>query len=289
MPRGESRKAPSQGPYERGRPWLGALAWSLTAFKPQIGIAFVALAFALGGWRRLLEVVVAIGALNLLGGLMTTGNPLLGLEYPRHVMSYLDHDPWHKVASTHIVSCNAVVYGMTGASFELSYTLILAGYAIWGVLVMARVVTSRVPRGTPEYWLAATAAGVLLCARSHGYDLVLLVLSAPLMLTLWSQGRRADVVLLGALMALGVLPQAGFKALASRLGLGPYATLALISYRAYIAAAIGVYMLVRGPIAPRPAAVVSSPGLPPGSRAAAASGDRTSPPGRSLVRWWCRS
>ena len=62
--------------FERGRPACGVLLWSLCFVKPHVALPLVALAWALGGWRRAAGLVAGVAGLNLLGATVVGGSPL---------------------------------------------------------------------------------------------------------------------------------------------------------------------------------------------------------------------
>jgi hypothetical protein len=232
--------------FERGWNVAGVVVWSLVAIKPHLGLPLLVLAGVVGGWRRFLAVGAMVAALNLLGALITTGSPATLLDYLRYLQGSHLSVSYNQVENDQIVSWNRVAYLLGGPRIDLKAATILAGFAVWGGLLVVRAWLDRPERWSPALALAGAATGALLCTQAHGYDLVLLVLLVPHMLWLWERGHRRDAAFLALLLALAVVPRALVLALAARLGLGSGGLECVLSYRALVVAGLAIYLLARG-------------------------------------------
>jgi len=234
-----------QWAFEARRPVLGSFLWGLAGIKPQLAIPFLALAFVLGGWRRLAGVVAVIGVLNVLGCLITTGTPQTLLKYVRFVTENHLMER-NRVERDQISSWNHVVYVLGGPAWDLTATGMIASNAGWFFLIWLRHGCPLISTWVPEYALAAAAVGSVFCSLSHGYDLVILALMAPLLITRFKLGQRREVASLAGLIAITTIPRAVVKTSASFLALRPGLVELALSYRSLIVAILAAYLIVRG-------------------------------------------
>ena len=178
-----------QWAFEARRPIFGSILWGFAGIKPQIAIPFLALAFVLGGWRRFAGVAVIIGALNLIGCLITTGTPHTLFEYVQFVTE--NHlIGLNRVGLDQITSWNRVLYVLGGPSLDLTAKGMITSHACWILLLWLRHGRPVTSTWVPAYALAAAAVGSVFCSLSHGYDLVMLALLAPLMIARFKLGQR---------------------------------------------------------------------------------------------------
>ena len=56
---------------------MAAFFWSFAAIKPQLGILLCGLTLFAGGWRFCIATALITVGLNVLGGLVTVGDPLM--------------------------------------------------------------------------------------------------------------------------------------------------------------------------------------------------------------------
>jgi hypothetical protein len=241
-----------QWAFERGRHRLGVLAWSFAAIKPHLGIAFLALAFVLGGWRRARDLLLAIVVLNLLGCLLVTGRLTTLVDYYRYLKATHMAHAFNRVTFDQVLSWNRLVYLAGGPEINLGAASILSSYAVFGALLALRGAWGGdLRRWTPAFWLAATVTATLLCTQAKGYDMVLMVLLAPLILWLIDRRLFADALFLGALIAVASVPKGALQILCGHAGAGPGLVPVVLSHRAFVVAALALYVLVRAQ--PRPA------------------------------------
>ncbi len=231
----------------RGRTALGLLAWSLVGIKPQLAIAFLALALYLEGPRRTAVIVALIVLANVLGCVVLGGRLGMLADYARFVVATQGRLAFNRAESFHLVSWNHAVYALTGRSIEPSIGVMLAGLAAWAGLLHLRLRAAG-SRWTPAYALAAAALGDLVCARAHGYDMMLLALLTPWLLTLRDGRRRGVAALAVGLIAIAlVVPNTVIEGAVHRLALhGPLRELVL-SYRGWIVLGLAACLVLAPP------------------------------------------
>ncbi len=234
-----------QWAFESKRPVLGTLLWSLSGIKPHMAIPFLVVAFVMGGWRRFAGIVVAIGVLNVVGCLITTGTPRTLIDYVRFVTE--NHlIGFNTVNQDQVSSWNRVVFVLGGPAWNLTASSMLGGYAAWMIMVWLRHGRPSLSSWVPSYLLAAAAVSSVFFAISHGYDFVMLVLMAPLIFERFKLGQRWEAASLVGLIALTTIPRAVFVKANAILALSPSLSSLTLSYRALILAILAVYLLVRG-------------------------------------------
>ena len=227
--------------FDRGRTWLGAALWAVPFVKPHLALPLVALAWYLGGWKRAAAVVAIVAALNLIGATLAGGSPL-------YLKEYLDYLPGaHKEVlynraelNPQITSWNRLLFALGGPLVELTVVTTIAGYLVWGGLVLGRVAAAG-ERPSAAWALAATVAGALTCCQVLVYELLALALVVPWIRDLF-RGRYPVRGWAAVLLLLSQqVPMEAFE----RIGIGFHRPLA--------AAALAVLVLV-GPVAPKPRA-----------------------------------
>jgi hypothetical protein len=231
--------------HRAGRRRLAGLLWAIPFMKPHLALPLIPLAWYLGGWRRVAELILWVAGLNLLGSLLSTGSPLLLKDYLDHLAATHKAVLFNRVEFNYqIASWNRLLAGWTGFVIEQTALTTLAGYAVWAGLVLGRVwLAGRSP--TAGWAVAAAAVGALLCCQVLAYEMVLLGLVVPHVLDLAAAGRRRAVMAFVALLLLASFPIEPFEALWKRGWLGDWAGVVL-SHRSTGVALLAVALLAGG-------------------------------------------
>jgi hypothetical protein len=191
--------------------WLGALLWSVPFVKPHLALPLIPLAWYLGGWKRAAALVVVMAALNLIGATLAGGSP-------KAILQYLDYVPTaHKAVlynraelNPQITSWNRLLFSLGGPLVELTIVTTVAGYLVWGGLVMARC--AAFDEYPSRAWaLAAAAVGGMLCCQVLGYETLGLVLTIPWIRDLFASGRRWQGTVGVLLLLLQQIPRETFE------------------------------------------------------------------------------
>jgi len=223
----------------RGRPVLGALAWSVLFVKPHLAFPLLPLAFALGGRRCGFTLIAAVFAGNLLG-LALSPNPLgLPTEYLRHLAGGHTLVKYNSVEFNPLLtSWNAALLAAGGPAVELGVVGTLAGYAVALAVVLARCRCG----GADGAWLLAvgTAVAPVVC-QVLGYEMLLLVGVMPLVAGRWPGTLWWRLAVLAACWALKSTPIETANALAEAAGPGRLGAL-VMAYRSL--AALGILAIV---------------------------------------------
>ncbi|AMV23509.1 hypothetical protein VT84_03805 [Gemmata sp. SH-PL17] len=171
------------------RPVLGAVLWSVVFVKPHVALPLIPLAWYLGGWKPAAILVALVAGLNLLGATVMGGSPLF-------LKDYFDYLPTgHKAVlynqaerNPQITSWNRLLISCGGPPIELSAITTIAGYLVWGGLVVGRcAVTGRRP---PAPWAGAAAvSGAVVCSQVLVYELLMLVIAVPWIRDLFAARR----------------------------------------------------------------------------------------------------
>jgi hypothetical protein len=231
--------------YQAGWRRLAGLLWAVPFCKPHLALPLVPLAWYLGGWRRAVELVLWVAGLNLLGGLLSTGSPLLLKDYLDHLANGHKAVIFNRVGlNFQITSWNRLLFGWTGAEIDLSAKTTLLGYKVWAVLVLVRAfLTNGWP--TAAWATAVAAVGALLCCQVLAYELVLLGLVVPHVLDLAAAGRRGLVLAFLVLLGLASVP---FEVIASLGEGGRFGAWegAIASHRGTAVALLAVALLIGG-------------------------------------------
>jgi hypothetical protein len=176
--------------FDRRLTWLGAMLWAVAFVKPHLALPLVPLAWYLGGWRRAAILVVVVAVLNLIGATLAGGSPL-------YLKDYLDYLPTaHKTVlynraelNPQITSWNRLLFAAGGPLIELTIVTTLAGYLVWGGLVLGRCALAG-EKPSAAWALAAAVAGALTCCQVLGYELFALVLAVPYTRDLFAAGYK---------------------------------------------------------------------------------------------------
>ena len=168
--------------YRRGWHRFGNLLWALAFFKPHIGLVLLPLAFALNGWKRVLEIVLWAGALNVLVGVLFYKNPLYILEYVKCVQT--DHKSVKfnlAYENAHITSWNRLYIALTDTHLELNIATTLTGYAVyWSLAALRRYFGGpRDPLHLRMWWFAVAGASVTCMCQLLPYEITLFYLALP--------------------------------------------------------------------------------------------------------------
>lgn len=192
--------------FSRNRPTLGVLLWSLTFVKPHVALPLIPLAWYLGGWKRALALAALVAGLNVIGATVAGGSPLF-------LKDYLDYLPTgHKAVlfnqaerNPQITSWNRLLVSFGGPVIELNAVTTLAGFLVWGGLVLWRVRAST-QRPSPAWACAAAVAGSAVCAQVLAYELLTLTIAVPWVRDLFAARRRGWAWAAVLLMAAQVVP-----------------------------------------------------------------------------------
>lgn len=229
----------------RGRPWLASLLWSFCAIKPQAGFELLALTLIVGGWLFSFRVAFWVLLLNVIGGLVVAGDPLMIRGMWSGASQYISVY-YNTAQSSELLGWNRVLYVLGGPMVDFTPPRILASHATWMALISASCWIRGRFRWSVPYWVAAGGIGSIACSLSHHYELVLLILIVPYLYWLWDRGYRLDVAFVLAVIGLLCVPKAIGFPLARAAHLGASGTEILLSYRAFLICGLAAYILVRG-------------------------------------------
>ena len=223
------------GAIVRGWKVAGALAWSALFMKPHVALPLVPLAFALGGRRTGVALIVAVVGANLLG-LTLSPDPLgLPLEYLRHVAGGHKLVNYNRVEfNPQLTSWNNALLAVGGPLVELGAGGTLAGYAFVAAAIAVRC---RGAKPDPAWLLAVGVAAVPVCCQVWAYELVLVVAVLPLVAERWPGTPWWRLVALAGFWALKSVPVETGNALAAAVGPGRVEQL-VQAYRSF--AALGI-------------------------------------------------
>lgn len=188
--------------FEKGRPTIGILLWSVAFIKPHIALPLVPLAWYLGGWKRAAALVAVVGIGNLLAATIVGGSPLFLREYLDFLAAGHKSVAFNLAErNPEITSWNRLLFVITGVLIEQTATTTFASYLIWFGLVLGRCAWSGT---TPSAaWAAAAAAvGAVFCPQVLAYESLVLVLAVPWVLEL----ERRQALLAGLLLAVQLIP-----------------------------------------------------------------------------------
>ena len=220
----------------RGRPVLGALAWSVLFVKPHLALPLVPLAFALGGRRCGVTLVAAVAAGNLLG-LALCPDPLgLPAAYLRHLADGHAAVKYNSIEFNPLItSWNSALLAAGGPRVELGIAGVLVGYAVVLAVVMARC---RGYAADSEWLLAVAASSVPVVCQLLGYEMLLLVGVLPLVARRWPGTPGWRLAVLASFWVLKSVPVGVADSLADIVG---HARL-ILAYRSF--AALGILGVV---------------------------------------------
>jgi hypothetical protein len=235
--------------------WLAAFFWSFAAIKPQLGFLLLALTLLVGGWRFCAATALMTVALNALGGLLVTGDPLMILGMWKGGMTHIAHLQ-NTARNQGVVSWARDVYLLTGYEIAMTPARSLACLSLWTALALGAAWPRGGLRWSLPYWLAVAATGSLLIGLTHFYDMVLLILLVPYIFWLYDRGHRGDWILLTALIATATIPR---RAAAILIGPGMVDKVFACHY-ALIIVIIAIYLLIRGQPGDARLPVIAGPG-----------------------------
>jgi hypothetical protein len=232
--------------FDRGWRWAGALLWAIPFIKPHLALPLIALAWYLGGWKRALALVVVVGALNLLGATLAGGSPLKLLDYLEYVPQAHKAVVYNRAElNPQITSWNRLLFSLTksfaGERFliELDIVKTVAGYLVWGGLVLGRCAAGGV-HPSRAWALAATAVGGMLCCQVLGYETLGLVLTIPWLRELFTAGRRWQGIAGCCLLLLQQLSRETFEPIG-------------IDFHRSLGVLLFAILVLIGPVAPKKA------------------------------------
>ncbi|AWM42038.1 hypothetical protein GobsT_68180 [Gemmata obscuriglobus] len=192
--------------FARNRPALGVLLWAVPFVKPHVALPLIPLAWYLGGWKRALALAALVAGLNLIGATVAGGSPLF-------LKDYLDYLPTgHKAVrynqaelNPQITSWNRLLVSLGGPVIELTAVTTLAGYLVWGGLVLGRCrAAGQLP--SAGWACAAAVAGATVCAQVLAYEMLTLAIAVPWVRDLFAAGRRGWGTAAVLLLAVQTVP-----------------------------------------------------------------------------------
>jgi hypothetical protein len=176
--------------FDRKLPALGVLLWAMPFVKPHLALPLIPLAWYLGGWKRALALLVVVGGLNLLGATLAGGSPLKLKDYLEYVPQAHKAVVYNQAGlNPQITSWNRLLFSLGGPLVELTIVTTVAGYLVWGGLVLGRCAATG-ERPSATWALAATVVGGMLCCQVLGYETLGLVLTIPWIRDLFASGRK---------------------------------------------------------------------------------------------------
>ena len=248
--------------FENESPRLGCFLWSVLFIKPHLALPFLVLAWVLGGWRRVVGILVVVAIWNLLGGLIVMGTFEGSIRLFRLYIEYLAtaHKTvvYNLVAENYqILSWNRIIAACGGPAIDLRIWMTLTGFAVWGLLVLGRFrLNGPIDRERLDhaYLLAVTAVGALFFAQVLAYEMLLLALLTPLILQHLDANRRRDAFALIAMLLFLMMPMNLTDQLAERFGWGEESRQRTLmrSHRCFGMAALAIWLLIRGPASKPP-------------------------------------
>jgi hypothetical protein len=221
--------------------WLGALLWAVPFVKPHLALPLIPLAWYLGGWKRAAALVVMVGALNLLGATLAGGSPLKLKDYLDYVPTAHKEVVYNRAEmNPQITSWNRLLFSLGGPLVELTIVTTVAGYLVWGGLVLGRCAAAG-ERPSRAWALAATAVGGMLCCQVLGYETLGLVLTVPWLRELFATGRRWQGIAGCLLLLLQQFSRETFEPIG-------------IDFHRSLGVMLFAVLVLIGPVAPKPRA-----------------------------------
>jgi hypothetical protein len=225
-----------QWAFERKRPVLGTLLWSVAFVKPHIALPLVPLAWYLGGWKRAAGLVVVVAALNLFGATLAGGSPLFLRDYLAFLPTGHKEVMFNQARlNPQITSWNRLLFALGGPLVELTAVTTLGGYLVWFGLAMGRCAIGGKPP-SPAWAAAAAVAGAVVCSQVLAYEMLFLAVAIPWVRELFAGGWKALGWAAVLLLGVQLIPV-------------PVETLVFDFYRPAGAMAFATLVLV-GPVAP---------------------------------------
>jgi len=237
--------------FEANRPRYGCFLWALIFFKPHLTLPFLLLAGILGGWRRVLGILLFTGLLHLFGGFIVRGTLGGSVLFLREYLDYLGSA--HKAVKFNLVaenfqilSWNRLLVAMGGPAIDLKVSMTIAGFAFWAVLAFLRSWKQKLD---PAWLLAMTAVGTLCFAQVIAYEMIVLALLAPWIVQAFDRNERASAWIVVGLLLFLLIPLQVLDQLANMLQLdeGSRGRTILKSHRCFAIVFLAIYLLNRGP------------------------------------------
>ncbi len=176
--------------FSRNRPTLGVLLWSVAFVKPHLALPLIPLAWYLGGWKRAAAIVAVVAVLNLLGATIAGGSPLFLRDYFEYLSTGHKAVLYNLVErNPQITSWNRLLVSCGGPLIELTAVTTLAGYLVWGGLVLGRCASTGT-KPSAAWACAAAVAGAVVCSQVLAYELLVLAVAVPWVRGLFASKRR---------------------------------------------------------------------------------------------------
>jgi hypothetical protein len=225
--------------FERRWLWLGALLWSVPFIKPHLALPLIPLAWYLGGWKRSGALLVIVAALNLIGATLAKGSPLALLDYLNYVSSAHKAVLYNQAGlNPQITSWNRLLFSLGGPLEELTIVTTVAGYLVWGGLLLGRCALTG-ERPSAAWALAAAVVGGMLCCQVLGYETFALVLTIPWVRELFAAKYRWQGTAAVLLLLLQQLSRETFEPLG-------------IDFHRSLGVALFAVLVLVGPLCPKP-------------------------------------
>jgi hypothetical protein len=194
--------------FERNRPALGTLLWSVAFIKPHVALPLVPLAWYLGGWKRAVGLVAVVVLLNVAGAIVI-GSPMVLRDYVDFLAA------GHKAVAFNlaernpeITSWNRLLFVATGTLVEQTAPITLASYLIFFGLVLGRCALAG--KLLSAAWaMAAAAVAAAWCPQVLAYEAYGLVLVVPWLRELFatrSPCRQVLGIVVALLLIVELLP-----------------------------------------------------------------------------------
>ena len=226
--------------------WLGPAVISFAAVKPHLALPLLAIMPLLYGWRETIRCAGFVVLFAILGCLVTTGSFHTILDFLHYASTGPLSIGFNQVTYDQIISWNRILYVLSGIAINLSASQILIGYLIVAGLIWTRVQVIQQRRPSRSLLIAAAAMASLFCSQPKGYDLVIVVLTAPYLVRLWREGDHFTPGIILILFEIAAVPRALPAACVRHLHLANGSSEVLLSYRAFATALLLLTILLRG-------------------------------------------
>ena len=226
--------------------WLGPAVISFAAVKPHLALPLLAIMPLLYGWRETIRCAGFVVLFAILGCLVTTGSFHTIFDFLHYASTGPLSIGFNQVTYDQIISWNRILYVLSGIAINLSALQILIGYLIVAGLVWTRVQVIQQRRPSRSLLIASAAMASLFCSQPKGYDLVIVVLTAPYLVRLWREGDRFTPGIILILFEVAAVPRALPAACVRHLHLANASSEMLLSYRAFATALLLLTILLRG-------------------------------------------
>jgi hypothetical protein len=201
--------------FNKNRPTLGTLLWSVAFVKPHIVLPLIPLAWWLGGWKRAAGLVLAVAVENAVGATIIGGSPLFLREWLDGLASGHKTVAYNLVSRSYeITSWNRLLFVFTGIEIDQTAAVSLGGHLAWFGLILGRCALANTSPST-AWVMAAAAVGAVFVPQAMGYEVLILAMAVPWLREL-IEGSWRNRALLGAvflalqLLPFGMMEQIGF-------------------------------------------------------------------------------